>query len=78
MTITDRDSVCRLLRENSHELLKWFSWLAYIKPKRMIEQHLLNFDAITVNEITCEWRIMIRIEPIPADTSFVVVGINPL
>lgn len=61
--------MCRLLRENTHQLFKWTSGLSHLKL-------YVNFCAI--HKIRCKWGVMEWIIPIPTLTAFIVIGKDPL
>lgn len=58
-----------LLREHTHKLFERSTRFTHFK---------LHFHSIRIHKITSERRIMVRIIPIPTDTSFVVITENPL
>lgn len=58
-----------LLGEYAHQLLEWAPWFSHFK---------LDLYAVTIHQITCKWRIVIRVVPVPTLASLVVVCENPL
>ena len=68
--VTQRQSVGTLLREDTQELLKGRCWGA------QLEIYLDGFAAC--NQVSREGRIVKGVEPGPADTPVVIVGVDPL
>jgi len=59
----------RLLGQNAHELLKGSAGLAHLE---------LNQHSVTIDEIRCKRRIVVRVEPLPRLAAPIIVSHDPL
>ena len=69
MTVALRHGMRTLLREYRHELLERAKWLAHFE---------VDLDLVALQKVCGKWRIVIGVEPVPAEAAMIVVAKHPL